>query len=491
MSIRSSLRLQLLCLVSLLPACLCSLTLRRISIASATLSPPFASTTLAYTASLPQTVSAIDLTLESSSPTSFISVRINDGPFIHCDSAQTRTLAVSPGVNNIFITNSRDDGYGGLTYIITALNGGRIVSGNDSESSVRLISLQLPHFVLSPSFSGDHLTYTAESVVGGAHTHSLTVLPFAPKNAANPVAVYASLNGDLMYPLRSGTSSGRMALRKGTNVLFVQATALAADASIVRTYSILIKRSTQSAPVQRDRRSIEFIGGSAESGVGVGAVSTRLSALTTSAGLIKPQFDSETTQYTLRVDFHVPIIQFTAVPKDSASSMTLYYPATTASSSSLFSLPLTASRPSPFIPLAEGANVITISVGSKVDTALRTTYTINVEREHKELELAADDGHGHLHQHTPTDTVDSAQIRNVTPSAVGTSKYRFSAPFNHIAKRSTSPHDDPIVVGLYGQRYSVHVEPGFVYNLLTSPHVQLNARYIDSADIGGPRHRHR
>ena len=250
-------------------------------------------------------------------------------------------------------------------------------------------------------------------------------------------------------------------MKMGANVLFVQVR----DArSQVATYSLLIDRSadadsarTKSAYERSDE--IEYIGGFAY--IRIREASAELLSLVTTVGQLTPRFNPAVRAYTISVDFHVPAIQLTAKPKDKEARLSLLHSSSLSSSPAPALLPLNRDEASEVIPLCVGETTLKVQVQS-YDSVVFDSYVIVITRASE-----ADENDGTTAELYPQEG-PAGRAAPVTP---------------HRPRAAPSKHADPTLLGLRGQSYDVHVEAGQVYNLITEPHLLVNARFVNMAAL--------
>ena len=153
-------------------------------------------------------------------------------------------------------------------------------------------------------------------------------------------------------------------------------------------------------------------------------------------------------------DYHAPSVQLTVKPKDRDASMLAFYTSSLSSSPAPVALALTRDVPTSAIPLCVGTTTIRVQLTS-YDGQLQDSYSLIVTRASE-----ADEGDGVTAELSPS------------PAAP-------SRPLPHRVKPVVSAHADPTLLGVRGQSYEVHVEVGQVYNLLTEPHLLINARFVN------------
>jgi LEA14-like dessication related protein len=227
-------------------------------------------------------------------------------------------LAMSTGANTVSVVVSAQNG-STKTYTVTVT---RAVSTNND-----LAALSLSSGTLTPVFSAPQQNYSA--TVPNA-TATLSVTPTVADGSAS-----VSVNG---VAVASGAASGAIALNVGPNVIGVVVTA---QDGTPRTYSITVTRNVSS--------------------------NADLNALTISSGTLAPAFSSATTAYTASVANAASSVTLTPTAANNSSSITINGVASASGATSAA------------LPLAVGANTITVVVTAQ-DGVTSNTYTVSVTR---------------------------------------------------------------------------------------------------------------
>ena len=460
------------------PLQLCRLQLLRPS--SLLLFPPFSPSVLSYSLSSPTLLSS--LTLSASvcggvSPT--LQLRLNDGPLLQLDSASAAEEEVEllDGVNHLLLLLQDDDAQqhdAPLPVLLTVCNGLDCHTEDEADTASAQLAALLPaasSVRLSPAFAASVFSYSAAV---SRHVHGLSLSPSLLQ--PNGQLVVASLNGEAFTAVPSAgralSSPRAMPLRRGRNVLFVQVR----DAQHqLCTYTLLMQRSMDSASSGGSQAgaedSIQYIGGLAY--VRVHEASTELSSLLCSAGLLSPRFQQELRQYRLTVDFHTASLTVTATPKDSEAQLRLLYSSSLSAAPAPVSLPLQKDRQSADISLGVGLTRIMLQVTS-YDGEKRDSYTILVSRLSEEDEA---DGTAELRP-AALPLSAAAPASAASPRAAALQR---AAP--HRSRLVSTQLNQATLQGVRGQQYSVSVESGSVYSLLTEPHLLVNARFVHAASL--------
>jgi gliding motility-associated-like protein len=288
-----------------------------LTISNGTLSPAFAASTNAYTASVANTVTSVTVIPTTADPTA--TVTVNGATILSGNSSGA--IALNTGANTITTVVTAQDGVTTQTFTITITRA--------ASSNAALAGLTISSGTLSPAFASSTSNYTANVVNA---TTSVTVTPMA----ADPTATIA-VNG---MAVPSGSASGAISLNVGPNTLTTVVTAQ--DGVTTQTYTVIITR----AP----------------------ATNANLSVLVLSkVGPLTPVFSPTITNYTANVGNSITSI--TASPKtgDVNATVTINGIAVTSG---------TASGP---IALSIGANTIT-AVVTAPDGVTTKTYTVVVTR---------------------------------------------------------------------------------------------------------------
>ncbi|MBB6672965.1 cadherin-like beta sandwich domain-containing protein [Cohnella nanjingensis] len=242
--------------------------LSNLVISQSTLSPTFAADTTAYTASVGNSVTSLDVTPYVADSTATVRVA---GSAI--TSGNAKNIALDVGPNTITVLVTAQDGTTEKTYSLTVT---RAASANAD-----LSNLTISQGTLSPAFASGTTTYTASV---GNSAASLDVTPTVADGTAT-----VKVNG-------SSVSSGNaknVALAVGPNTINVLVTAQ--DGTTQQSYTITV---TRSASAQAD-----------------------LSDLTISKGLLSPSFESGTTAYTASVANSVYSLDVTPTAADSTATI--------------------------------------------------------------------------------------------------------------------------------------------------------------------------
>jgi len=288
-----------------------------------TLSPSFASGTLAYAASVSNATASITVT-----PTvaqAGATVKVN-GTTMASGSASA-AIALAVGVNpaiNIAVT--AQDGVTVKTYTFT------VTRANPPSNNADLASLVPSAGTLSPSFASGTLAYAAS--VSNA-TASITVTPTVAQANAT-----VKVNGTTVA---SGSASAAIALAVGVNPA-INIAVTAQDGVTVKTYTLTVTRA--------------------------GALSNNadLASLVPSAGTLAPSFASGTLNYTTTVAKSALYYTLTPTVAQAGATVTVNGTAVTSGSAS------------GHIPLSVGSNnVITIAVIAPAGGSPQI-YTITVTR---------------------------------------------------------------------------------------------------------------
>ena len=416
--------------------------------ASLILDPPFHPTTYSYSLRSPTLLSTFTLVTSTTAANS-AQLRLNDGPFFHLSGGDREEVELLEGINHVFLQAINEDTRETVTYLITVCNGLNCHRHPPADTaSTHLLSLFIPNVNLTPAFSPTTFTYTAYTT---RHTHGVIVIPTLAQPAEQ--LVVSSLNGEIFAAIQPLQRSHAQPMRMGANFLFVQ---VRDEQQQLATYSLVIERQVDGAEHNKsaDQRNseIEYNGGLAY--IRIKQASADLSSLISSAGLLTPRFTPEVKSYSMEVDYHTPSMTLIASTTDSDAKLALTYTWSISSSPQPTQASMESKMMSAPIELCVGKTTVRVTV-TGYDGKEAEVYSIVV---HRETEADESEGGGELQ-------TSHAANRNGQHSV-------------HHAKQTSSVHADPQLLGVRGQRYTVHVEEGQVYNLITEPHLLVNARYV-------------
>ncbi|SFU97677.1 cadherin-like beta sandwich domain-containing protein [Pseudoduganella namucuonensis] len=295
-------------------------TLSALALSSGTLSPAFASGTVAYTASVANSVASVTLTPTATSADATITV---NGSAVKSGGGSAG-LALSVGSNVLSVVVSAQDGTHIITYTVAVTRAAAV------STDASLSALAISSGTLAPTFATATLGYTA-SVANSVS--SVTLKPTSSASATIKVNGVATA---------SGATSAALALSVGSNTLSVVVTAQ--DGSTTRTYTVIVTRAA--ATLSSD---------------------AALSGLTLSSGTLSPVFSASTTSYTASVINSVATVTLSPVAGNSGATIKVNS-ATVASGATSASLALNV-----------GSNTLTVAVTAQ-DGATSKTYTVVVTR---------------------------------------------------------------------------------------------------------------
>ncbi|MGE5701753.1 MAG: Ig-like domain-containing protein, partial [Clostridia bacterium] len=286
--------------------------LNSLTISQGSLTPAFSSATAAYTASVANTVTSLNVTPTVADSTATVKV---NGNSVTSGSASSVPLTV--GSNTITVTVTAQDGSTQKSYTID-VNRAR-------SSNADLGNLTISQGSLTPVFSSATTGYTASVA------NTVTSLDVTPTVADSTATV--NVNGN---SVTSGNASN-VSLTVGSNSITVTVTAQ--DGS-TQQYTITVTRAASS--------------------------NADLGNLTISQGSLSPAFSSATTDYTASVANAVTSLNVTPTVADSTATVKVNDNSVTSGSASN-------------VPLTVGTNTITVTVTAENGTT-RNTYTITVKR---------------------------------------------------------------------------------------------------------------
>jgi uncharacterized delta-60 repeat protein len=291
-------------------------TLNGLVLSAGSISPTFVSNTTAYTLTVANTVTSTTVTPTVTN--SAATVKVN-GATVASGTATT-SIPIAVGTNTITVLVTAQDGTTQKTYTVTVT---RAVS-----SVATLNGLALSSGSLNPAFTSNTAAYT----LAVANSVTSTTVNATVTNSAATVNV----NG---ATVASGTASSPIALAVGSNTISVLVTAQ--DGTTQKTYTVTVTRAASNVAT--------------------------LSGLVISAGSLSPTFASGTTAYTLAAANNVT--STTVIPTVTDTSATVKVNGVTVASGTT----------SASIPLAVGANTISVEVTAQNGTT-KQTYTVTIAR---------------------------------------------------------------------------------------------------------------
>ena len=243
-------------------------TLSALSLSGVTLSPAFASGTVAYTASVGHAVTETTVSASASDANASVEVKLNGV----VDQDGVAPLVVGSG-NVIAVIVTAQDGETTQTYSV------RVTRAGSSEAS--LSALSLSGMTLSPTFASGTTAYTAS--VANSVTETTVMASASDANASVEVKVNGVVDQDGVVPLAVGAG----------NVIVVVVTA--GDGETTQTYSVTVTRA--------------------------GSTDSSLSALSLSGVTLTPAFATGTAAYTASVANSVTETTVSATASDGNASV--------------------------------------------------------------------------------------------------------------------------------------------------------------------------
>jgi hypothetical protein len=292
--------------------------LSSLALSSGTLSPPFASGTTGYTASVPYAASSITVTPTAAAIGS--TILVNGSPV--ASGSGSAPISLAPGANTITIGVTASDGVITDTYTL-------IVTRASASGNANLSNLALSAGSLVPSFASGTTSYAINVPYA---TSTTTVTPTLADATAS-----VQVNG---ASVTSGAASGPIVLNVGSNTVTTQVTAQ--DGVTTKAYTVVVTRANPSS-------------------------NANLANLVPSAGTLNPAFSSSTTSYTDSVPYANSTINVTPTAADTTATIKVNG-VTVASGSA-----------SGALNLIVGPNSITIVVTAQ-DGVTSTTYNLAVTR---------------------------------------------------------------------------------------------------------------
>ncbi|MDA9789952.1 cadherin-like beta sandwich domain-containing protein [Planktomarina temperata] len=236
-------------------------TLSALSLSSGSLSPGFASGTLAYTASVANSVSSLIVTPTTNDANATATVN---------GASATTPVTLALGSNTVTVQVTVQDGVTTQSYTVAVTRA--------ASSDATLSALALSQGSLSPSFTSGTLAYTASVA------HSVSSLIVTP--TTNDANATATVNG--------ASPATPVTLSAGSNTVTVQVTA---QDGTTQSYTVAVTRAASS--------------------------DATLSALTLSQGSLSPSFASGTLAYTSSVPNSVSSLIVTPTTNDANATATV------------------------------------------------------------------------------------------------------------------------------------------------------------------------
>ena len=287
-------------------------TLSNLTINPGTLTPPFASGTTGYAATVSNATTSIAVTPTTTDGSATVTV---NGTAVTSGSPST-VNGLTVGPNTVTVVVTAQDGTTQTTYTVTVTR----LSNNAT-----LSNLTINPGTLTPPFASGTTGYAA--TVSNATT-SLTVTPTATDANAT-----ITVNNTVVA---SSNASGPIALNVGNNVISVVVTAQ--DGTTTDTYTISVSRAPSSI--------------------------VTLSNLTISSGTLNPVFNSSTLSYVASVSNATTSVTVTPTTADPTEIVTVN------------GAPATTGNPSAPIPLNVGPNTINVLVTAQDGSTTTYTITV-------------------------------------------------------------------------------------------------------------------
>ncbi len=281
-----------------------------------TLSPSFSPYTNAYSVSVSNLITSIQVKPTLVDTTGNITVngtRVNNASY-------SQSIPLNPGANTITTVVTAQDGTSTRTYTLTV--------NRAAATNAYLAGLALSRGTLNPSFNPNTTAYTASV---DYYTSSIQVKPKLVDTTAT-----ITVNGTAVA---NGSYSSALPLNVGSNTINVVVTAQ--DGSTTMDYTVTVNRAASSQ--------------------------AQLAYLKLSNGTLNPSFSNTTYSYTAAVTYSVFSITVTPTLVDNNGSVTVN------------GAPVTSGAASSPISLNVGSNTITV-VTTAQDGTTTKTYTIVVTR---------------------------------------------------------------------------------------------------------------
>ena len=280
------------------------------------LSPSFTPTITNYNTSVSNDTTSITLTPITANSNAIVKV---NGIIVSSGNASPH-IPLKAGKNTITIIVTAQDGITNQTYTL--------VVTREANHNAALSNLILSNGVLSPSFSSNTTSYTANVSYA---TSSITITPITVEAKA-----FVTLNGNV---INSGNTSGSIPLNVGNNSITI--VGIAPDSITTLSYTININRAANQ--------------------------SSTLSNLATSSGTLSPAFSATTTSYSVSVSNVTNSITITPTTTDASATVKVN------------GVPVVSGSASASIALSIGNNTINIIVTAP-DGINTQTYTVTVTR---------------------------------------------------------------------------------------------------------------
>lgn len=302
------------------------------------LSPVFIASTLTYTMSVANAVSAIAFTATSADANATMTMSVNGAGFVNIlnSGVASDPIALPLESNTVAIRVRAQDGTTLRTYTITI---------NRISVNADLSGLTISAGSLSPTFSAGT---TAYSTTVGSAVSSVTVSPTA---ASTTATIRVRVNSGSFAIVASGANSASLPLNLGNNTIDVQVTAQ--DGTTIKLYTITVTRLSSVAS---------------------------LNNLVLSAAAISPTFSTAVTQYTATVANNVSSTTVTPTATDPQSSIQVRV------NNGSFST-VASGATSPVLALAANINTIEVRVTSQDGNSVQS-YFIEVTRQNISAELS-------------------------------------------------------------------------------------------------------
>ena len=203
-------------------------SLSGLSLSGVTLTPDFASGTADYTASVANSVSSTTVTATKNHAAATVVITPADADA----NAAGRQVSLTVGFTTVTVKVTAEDGATTRTYTVIVTRATAVVPAVSSDAS--LSGLSLSGVTLTPTFSGDTISYAA-SVANGVSSTTVT----ATKNQAAATVVITPDDAD------ASATGYQVGLNVGSNTITVKVTA--PDGVTTRTYTVTITRAATGA----------------------------------------------------------------------------------------------------------------------------------------------------------------------------------------------------------------------------------------------------
>ncbi|MDD4307949.1 MAG: cadherin-like beta sandwich domain-containing protein [Thermoplasmata archaeon] len=293
-----------------------------LSLSTGTISPAFDQNVTSYSCEVDNSVSSITVFSVSAGNGAEITINGSEVPSF----APSDPISLNVGQNSILVHVLAQDGIAAKSYTIV------VTRLQEPSNNANLANVIMSAGVLSPAFNAGVISYTCEV------DNSVSSIIITP--AAESANAQIKINNESVV---SGSASNPISLIEGKNQISIQV--IAENVTNTKIYMIEVTRLEGAS------------------------TNLLLSNITVSQGVLSPAFNSNTTGYTVEVNYDINEITVTPTTAGIGSIITVNGETVVSG---------TSSTP---IPLAVGMNIVTIDVTDQAGTGVKT-YTVVVLRVH-------------------------------------------------------------------------------------------------------------